>query len=128
MEIGHVYNQNLEGEVSLLQRLQHFPDEEAVFNNWEKISRCRSGFKYVTREAILDAYWKTIRLGYMPDRYDRAKEDFLMWDQSYRSIARHLLLEGLNPLFPILAIPMFLSQGLSMLRSDFQMDKASNFK
>jgi hypothetical protein len=124
VEIGQVYNQSLEGEVSWLQRLERFPYEQAVLNNWEKISRCRSGIQYVTGEAILDAYWKTIGFG----NPDRAKEDFLEWDQSHRSVARRLPLEGLRPLFPIIALPMVVSQGISMFRHDFDMDKVMGFR
>jgi hypothetical protein len=61
VEIGDVHSHQVEGLVTMVERLMCVPKQQAVFNGRERIAQTRSSSQYPpTGEDLLDVYWQTL--------------------------------------------------------------------
>lgn len=69
----------------------HFSDQlhshcikHGVYKSWEDILAVGSGAKYVTGEAMLEVYWRTLLADSPPESYEVSRRDFFQWYNSWR--------------------------------------------
>ena len=130
VEIGDVHSFHADGRTSWVQRLRRIPSEQAVFSDWEKLAGARSGGRYLlTDEPILDAYWQTLIAGQTLEGLDAVREEYLLWDSAVRSSFRHM---PASPLLrwtrDVIALPMLIAYGKSMLSATKDADKIMRFR
>jgi hypothetical protein len=120
-EIGDVHSHEGEAGLSFIGRLNRIPNEQVVFNEWEKISQARSGIQYAqTEEEILDAYWQTLVAGKLSGGYDAAKAGFVQWDEVIRAkflkLSTSKYLKWTNT---VLALPSLIKMATEIAKSGF---------
>jgi hypothetical protein len=91
-EVGDIYIDSTIGHNTRIQRFKGMAKHEAAFNSWEKIAGVHSGTKYwPTGENILDAYWQTLIMGNVSDKYDATKQQFHQWKRLHPARIPNLL-------------------------------------
>jgi hypothetical protein len=77
-----------------LAKLRTAVEERITLYEWERLCRAHSGGRYVTGEAVIDAYWQTLLSGLEWDTYEDRKRAFHVFDRKHH---RHRWLNLVPP-------------------------------